>query len=175
MLPRKSLTDAHPLIKMQIGVGTFVNSPPPVIHFSIQRHENMNKPGGAASVEVVSEEARLRDILQRRIMVLDGAYGTLVQSQGLSEAEYRGERFADHPVDIKGCHDTISITQPQVLEGIHQRYLDAGADIITTNSFTATTVSLSDYQLEDASYDINYHAAAVARRVRRRTNGQDAG
>ena len=125
----------------------------------------MKKSGGAASPEAVSQEARLREILQQRIMVLDGAYGTFVQSHGLSEAEYRGDRFADHTVDIKGCHDVISITQPQVLEGIHRDYLDAGADLITTNSFTATSVSLADYQLEGASYDINFAAAAVARRV----------
>ena len=125
----------------------------------------MTKTTGVTSPEVASQEGLLREILLRRIMVLDGAYGTLVQSHGLSEAEYRGDRFADHPRDIKGCHDVISITQPHVLESIHQQYLDAGADLLTTNSFTATTVSLADYGLEDASYDINYHAALVARRV----------
>jgi len=133
----------------------------------------MTNTAGATPAPAANQEKLLREILARRIMVLDGAYGTLVQAHHLSEEDYRGERFADHGRELKGCHDVVSITRPEVIEGIHRHYLEAGADIITTNSFTATSLSLSDYGLEAAAYDINLHAARIARRAADDATGQD--
>jgi 5-methyltetrahydrofolate--homocysteine methyltransferase len=107
--------------------------------------------------------AGLADALRRRILVLDGASGTLLQGHGLGEADYRGERFADHPRDLKGAHDLLGLTQPEIVLEMHRAYLDAGADIITTNSFAATTTSLADYGLEPWAGEINEAAARLAR------------
>ena len=105
---------------------------------------------------------QLRRLMAHRILVMDGAMGTMAQSYKLSEADFRGTRFADHPMDVKGCNDLLSITQPDILREIHQRYLDAGADIIETNTFTATPISLLDYGLQDHTFDINKAAAVAA-------------
>jgi 5-methyltetrahydrofolate--homocysteine methyltransferase len=107
----------------------------------------------------------LRELLARRIVVIDGAMGTMIQAARLGEADFRGERFRDHPRDLKGCSDVLSLTRPDVIEGIHRQYLEAGADIVETNSFTATSVSMLDYGLEAHVYDINRAAAEVARRA----------
>jgi len=107
-------------------------------------------------------------LLETRILVLDGAMGTLIQSYGLDEAGYRGERFRDHCHDVKGCNDLLSITQPRIIEEIHTRYLEAGADIIETNSFTATAPSLVDYGLESQAFAISKAAAEVAKLAARR-------
>ena len=113
----------------------------------------------------------MREVLERllgeRILVLDGAMGTMVQSFRLGEAEFRGERFRDHPRDLKGCNDLLCLTRPEVVDEIHGLYLDAGADIIETNSFTATAVSLADYALEPFAYEINRAAAEIAVRAAR--------
>jgi len=113
----------------------------------------------------------VREVLERllgeRILVLDGAMGTMVQSFRLGEAEFRGERFRDHPRDLKGCNDLLCLTRPEVVDEIHGLYLDAGADIIETNSFTATAVSLADYALEPFAYEINRAAAEIAVRAAR--------
>jgi len=106
-----------------------------------------------------SLQAQLAD----RILVLDGAMGTMIQALGLSEADFRGEEFANHSCDLKGCLDLLSITQPEQIKQIHREYLDAGADIILTNTFTSTSVSLDDYKLSDRDYDINFSAAKNAR------------
>ena len=87
----------------------------------------------------------LRSILSRRILVLDGAMGTQVQTYGLSEADFRGKRFANHPRDLKGASDVLAITNPGVLEEIHRKYLQAGADIIETNTFSATSIGQSEF------------------------------
>ncbi len=100
-----------------------------------------------------------------RILVLDGAMGTMVQAYGLSEEDFKGDRFRDHPRDLKGFNDLLSITRPAVVEEIHRRYLEAGADIIETNTFTATSISAADYGLEEAVYEINRTAAGIARRA----------
>ena len=107
----------------------------------------------------------LERLLRQRIVVFDGAMGTMIQDRGLDEAGYRGERFADHDRDVKGCNDLLSITQPHIIEEIHTAYLEAGADIVETNSFTATSVSLADYGLETAAFEINRTAAEAARRA----------
>ena len=107
----------------------------------------------------------LRDILSQRIAVLDGAMGTMVQRHALDEADFRGTRFADHPCDVKGNNDLLVLTQPDLIAGIHQEYLEAGADIIETNTFNANAISMTDYQLEDVAYELNLAGATVARRA----------
>ena len=112
-----------------------------------------------------SVETRLRELLARRILVIDGAMGTMIQREKLGEAEFRGAEWKDHARDLKGFSDVLSLTQPAIIEKIHRLYLEAGADIIETNSFTATSVSMLDYGLEARAYDINLAAARVARRA----------
>ena len=101
--------------------------------------------------------------LAERILILDGAMGSLIQTYKLEEADYRGERFADWPCDVKGNNDLLVLTQPQIIKDIHKAYLDAGADIVETNTFNATSISMADYQMEELVYEINRDAAAVAR------------
>jgi 5-methyltetrahydrofolate--homocysteine methyltransferase len=92
--------------------------------------------------------AELRELLARRILIIDGAMGTMIQRYPLDEQAFRGKRFADHPRDLKGNNDLLNLTQPQVIEEIHRQYLDAGADIVETNTFNAQAVSLADYGFE---------------------------
>src|SRR5882672_3584294 len=98
----------------------------------------------------------IRKALEQRILVIDGAMGTMIQRYKLEEKDYRGERFKDWKSDLKGNNDLLVITQPQVIKAIHKEYLNAGADIIETNTFNAQRVSLADYHMEDYVYDINY-------------------
>jgi 5-methyltetrahydrofolate--homocysteine methyltransferase len=107
----------------------------------------------------------LRDLLRSRIAVIDGAMGTMIQSHRLSETDYRGRELAGHERDLKGCNDVLSITQPRIIEEIHRAYLEAGADIIETNTFNANAPSLADYDLVDRAYDLNLAGAQVARRA----------
>jgi 5-methyltetrahydrofolate--homocysteine methyltransferase len=107
----------------------------------------------------------LKNELEKRILVLDGAMGSLLQTYRLTEADFRGEQFADHPCDLKGYNDLLSITQPHIVKEIHANYCSAGADIIETNTFTSTSVSMADYQLQDIAYQVNYAAAHIAREV----------
>ncbi len=106
----------------------------------------------------------LREAIQKRILVLDGAMGTMIQRYKLEEKDFRAERFKDHPCDLKGNNDLLSITQPHIIEEIHDAYLEAGADIIETNTFSGTTIAQADYELESAVYDINLESAKIARR-----------
>lgn len=101
--------------------------------------------------------------LRQRILVIDGAMGTAIQRDRPDEAGYRGERFADWPSDLVGNNDLLTLTQPQIIFGIHREYLEAGADIIETNTFNANAISLSDYGMEELSYELNYAGAALAR------------
>ena len=105
----------------------------------------------------------LYDQLERRILLLDGGFGTMVQGYGLQEEDYRGRRFAGWPVQLKGCNDLLALTRPDVVREIHEKYLRAGADIIETDSFNANAVSLADYGLEAYAYEMSRAAAAVAR------------
>lgn len=105
----------------------------------------------------------LKKALNQRILILDGAMGTMIQRYALNEKEYRGERFSDWPVDLKGNNDLLSITQPDIIREIHHAYLEAGADIIETNSFNSTVISMADYQMESLSDEINEAAAKLAR------------
>ena len=104
----------------------------------------------------------IQEILEQRIVILDGAMGTMIQRYKLSEEGYRGERFKDHPTSLKGCNDLLCLTQPQIIREIHEKYLEAGADIIETNTFNSTSISLADYKLEDHVYEINLAAAQLA-------------
>ncbi|MEE9448951.1 MAG: methionine synthase [Ignavibacteriaceae bacterium] len=108
---------------------------------------------------------QLEKILKERILVLDGAIGTMIQRRGLSEEEFRGERFKDHPVDLKGNNDLLSITQPDVIKEIHSEYFAAGADIVGTNTFNGTAISQADYNTEEFVYEMNFAAAKIAKKV----------
>jgi 5-methyltetrahydrofolate--homocysteine methyltransferase len=117
---------------------------------------------------------QLLELLDRRIVVLDGAMGTMIQDQGLAdEALWRGERFRDHPLALKGCSDLLALTRPDVIESIHHAFLRAGADLVETNTFTATSIALADYGLEGAVRDINLAAAQCARRAAERAERED--
>ncbi len=109
--------------------------------------------------------AALTQLMGERIMVIDGAMGTAIQRDRPDEAGYRGERFADWPSDLIGNNDLLTLTQPQIISGIHQEYLRAGADIIETNTFNANAISLSDYDLAELSYELNHAAARLARQA----------
>ena len=107
----------------------------------------------------------IRDIIKNRILVLDGAMGTMIQSYGLTEDDFRGQRFADSNVEMKGNNDMLNITRPDVILDIHRRYLRAGADIISTNTFSSQRISEADYQLEDVSREMAYEGARLARQA----------
>ena len=107
----------------------------------------------------------LKDRLHRRIVVLDGAMGTMIQKQNLSEADFRGERFAAHPCDLKGNNDLLVLTQPELIGSLHREYLEAGADMIETNTFNSTSISMADYQMEHLAYELNVAGASVARKA----------
>lgn len=94
--------------------------------------------------------------LSKRILILDGGMGTMIQSNRLEEQDYRGERFADWPCDLKGNNDLLVLTKPDVISAIHDAYLEAGADILETNTFNATAIAMADYQMESLAAEINY-------------------
>ncbi|WCE29988.1 methionine synthase [Vibrio sp. SCSIO 43137] len=108
---------------------------------------------------------QIEEILKQRILLIDGGMGTMIQGYKLEEKEYRGERFASWPSDLKGNNDLLVLTQPQIIKEIHSKYLEAGADILETNSFNATTIAMADYDMESLSAEINFEAARLAREV----------
>ena len=108
---------------------------------------------------------QIHELLKQRILILDGAMGTMIQSYKLEEADYRGERFADHSCDVKGNNDLLSLTQPQIISDIHRAYFEAGADIVETNTFNGTSIAMADYQMEALVYDLNKTSAQIAREV----------
>ncbi|HEX4151381.1 MAG TPA: methionine synthase [Steroidobacteraceae bacterium] len=107
----------------------------------------------------------LLDLLRERIVVLDGAMGTMIQQRRLAEADFRASRFADWPVDLRGNNDLLTLTQPQIIADIHRVYLDAGADIVTTNTFNSTSISQTDYRLQELAGELNLAAARLARKA----------
>jgi 5-methyltetrahydrofolate--homocysteine methyltransferase len=107
----------------------------------------------------------IRTILQHKILVLDGAMGTMIQQYKFTEEDYRGEKFKDFHISVKGNNDMLSITQPKAIKEIHAKYLEAGADIIETNTFSSTTVAMADYEMEDFVYELNYQSAKIAKEV----------
>ncbi|PMH39917.1 methionine synthase [Vibrio sp. 10N.286.49.B3] len=110
-----------------------------------------------------NKKAQLAAQLKQKIMLIDGGMGTMIQGYQLEEADYRGERFADWHSDLKGNNDLLVLTQPSIIQGIHNEYLEAGADILETNTFNATTIAMADYDMESLSYEINLVAAQLAR------------
>ncbi|MEX2646276.1 MAG: methionine synthase [Gaiellaceae bacterium] len=115
---------------------------------------------------------RLEELLQERIAVLDGAWGTTLQQRGLTPEDYRGERFREHPRDLNGDPDVLNLTRPDVVLDVHRAYLAAGADITTTNTFTATRIGQADYGLEEAVYDLNVEGARLARQAADEAGGR---
>ncbi|HEY6978619.1 MAG TPA: homocysteine S-methyltransferase family protein [Chitinophagaceae bacterium] len=107
----------------------------------------------------------IENCLEERIMIIDGAMGTMIQRYKLTEEDYRGERFKNWHSDVKGNNDLLCITQPQIVEEIHKQYLEAGADIIETNTFNAQRVSLADYNMQELAFEINFTAAQIAKKA----------
>ena len=107
----------------------------------------------------------IQDCLKERILIIDGAMGTMIQRHKLEEKDYRGERFKNWHKDVKGNNDLLSITQPQIIEGIHRQYLDAGADIIETNTFSSTVIAQADYDMQSLAYEMNVASAKCARKA----------
>lgn len=103
--------------------------------------------------------------LKSRILVLDGAMGTMIQNYKLEEEDFRGKKFKDHPTPLKGNNDLLSITKPEIIKEIHRGYLKAGADIIETNTFSSTSIAMEDYGLQDFVYELNFESAKIAREV----------
>lgn len=103
--------------------------------------------------------------LQKRILILDGAMGTMLQDYNFSEEDHRGERFKDYPTPLKGNNDLLSLTQPEAITEIHHKYFEAGADIVETNTFSSTSIAMADYNMEDLVYELNYESAKIAKRV----------
>ncbi len=112
-----------------------------------------------------SKISYIKSILSERILVLDGAMGTLIQRHKLTEEQFRGEKFKGHPIEIKGNNDLLVLTQPEIIKNIHRQYLEAGSDIIETNTFNANSISQADYQTENLVYEINFNAAKIAKEV----------
>ncbi len=107
----------------------------------------------------------IRDCLKERILIIDGAMGTMIQKYKLQEKDYRGDRFKDWHTDVKGNNDLLSITQPGIVEAIHREYLEAGADIIETNTFSSTSIAQADYDMQSLAYELNVDAALCAREI----------
>ncbi len=109
--------------------------------------------------------SKLEEQLLKKILILDGAMGTMLQDYKFSEEDFRGDRFADWPVDVKGNNDLLSITQPEAIAAIHRKYFEAGADIVETNTFSATTIAMADYRMEELVDELNISSAKIAKKV----------
>lgn len=109
--------------------------------------------------------SNIKQLLQERILVLDGAMGTMLQRYNFSEEDYRGERFKDYPNPLKGNNDLLSLTQPQAIADVHRKYFKSGADIVETNTFSGTTIGMADYNMQDLVYELNYESAKIAKQV----------
>jgi 5-methyltetrahydrofolate--homocysteine methyltransferase len=131
------------------------------------------KPPGTKKARQMVSSLKLHQLIKDRILVMDGAMGTLIQKHNLQEADYRGTPFSEHPKDLKGNNDLLSLTQPDLIRDIHCQYLQAGADIIETNTFNSNAISQADYDLEDESYKLNYASAVLACEAIEKTYGKD--
>ena len=109
--------------------------------------------------------SQIKEQLQKRILVLDGAMGTMLQRYNFSEEHFRGNRFKDYPTSLKGNNDLLSLTQPQAIADVHRKYFEAGADIVETNTFSGTTIAMADYNMEDLVYELNFESAKIAKQV----------
>ena len=112
--------------------------------------------------DVNNRHSLLSELLAERILLLDGAMGTMIQTYELEEDDFRGKRFQEHSCDLKGNNDLLSITKPEIISAIHRAFLDAGADIIETNTFNSTSIAMADYQMEELSYELNLEGARLA-------------
>ncbi|WP_299154724.1 homocysteine S-methyltransferase family protein [uncultured Christiangramia sp.] len=117
--------------------------------------------------------SKLEELLSQKILILDGAMGTMLQEYKFSEEDFRGKRFADWPVSLKGNNDLLSLTQPEAIATIHRKYFDAGADIVETNTFSGTTIAMADYQMEDFVYELNFESARIAKGVAEQVTAED--
>ena len=111
--------------------------------------------------------SRIQEEIKKRILVLDGAMGTMIQQYNFTEEDYRGKQFKDFHVSVKGNNDMLSITQPEAIKEIHRKYLEAGADIVETNTFSGTTIAMADYEMEEFVYEINFQSAKLAKEAAR--------
>ena len=111
------------------------------------------------------QRPHIKDVLREKILILDGAMGSLIQQYNLTDADYRGERFKNFPHEVKGNNDLLSITRPDVIKEIHAKYFSAGADIAETNTFSGTSIAMADYHMEDLVYELNFESAKIAREV----------
>jgi len=109
--------------------------------------------------------SNIKEEIQKRILVLDGAMGTMLQRHNFTENDFRGDRFKDYPTPLKGNNDLLSLTQPQAIADVHRQYFEAGADIVETNTFSGTTIAMADYNMEDLVYELNYESAKIAKEV----------
>lgn len=114
--------------------------------------------------------SKLEELLSKKILILDGAMGTMLQEYKFTEKDFRGDRFAEWPVPLQGNNDLLSITQPQAIAAIHRKYFLAGADIVETNTFSATTVAMADYQMQELVYELNFESARIAKEVAKELN-----
>ena len=108
----------------------------------------------------------LEQAFNERILVMDGAMGTMIQAHEFNEEDFRGNRFASHSSPLQGCNDVLVLTQPNAIQEIHEAYLEVGADMVETNTFNANSLSMAEYELEDYVFEMNVQAAALARRLR---------
>mgnify|MGYP002653843590 CR=1 FL=1 len=130
-------------------------------------HDARRDAGGDRSEELAA-------LMRERILVMDGAMGTMIQRQGLSEEDFRGERFADWSSDLKGNNDLLCLTRPDIISGLHDRYYAAGADISETNTFSGTTIAQADYGMESIIHELNAQGARLAREAAQLAERQDA-
>jgi 5-methyltetrahydrofolate--homocysteine methyltransferase len=117
--------------------------------------------------------SNINKALQERILILDGAMGTMLQAYKFTEEDFRGERFKNYPTPLQGNNDLLSITQPEAIKTVHGKYFEAGADIIETNTFSSTTIAMADYQMEDLVYELNYQSAKIAKEVADEFTGRE--
>ncbi len=116
---------------------------------------------------------RIEELLSKRILVLDGAMGTMLQQYNFTEEDFRGERFQDWPHSLQGNNDLLSLTQPQAIAEIHEKYFEAGADIVETNTFSGTSIAMADYHMEDLVYELNFESARIAKEVAKKCTAKD--
>ena len=116
---------------------------------------------------------RIEELLSERILVLDGAMGTMLQQYNFTEEDFRGERFKDWPHSLQGNNDLLSLTQPQAIAEIHEKYFEAGADIVETNTFSGTSIAMADYHMEDLVYELNFESARIAKEVAKKCTAKD--
>ncbi|WPY98085.1 homocysteine S-methyltransferase family protein [Christiangramia sp. OXR-203] len=117
--------------------------------------------------------SKIEELLSQKILILDGAMGTMLQEYKFSEEDFRGKRFADWPISLKGNNDLLSLTQPEAIATIHRKYFDAGADIVETNTFSGTTIAMADYQMEEFVYELNFESARIAKAVAEQVTAED--